>query len=64
MKIAAKLEKGDRFFLFYAGHGQNFEGSPAISCYDTTPDDKTTWHDVIDLMKTVKENGCEKILLS
>jgi hypothetical protein len=60
--IASKIESTDRFFLFYAGHGENINGVPHISCFDSDPVQDDSWHNLIDLMETINSSGCNKLL--
>lgn len=61
-KIVSKLDKDDRFFLFFAGHGTNYKGEPYISAYDSTnsADITKSWHNVREMLEVVNKTGCEK----
>ena len=58
--IASKLDKGDRFFFFFAGHGININSIPYISCYDTYPTDGDTLISIIQIIEMIGESGCDK----
>lgn len=61
-EIASKIESTDRFFLFFAGHGENFNGVPHISCYDSIPTKEDSWHNLIQLMEMINSSGCNKLI--
>ncbi len=39
--VSSKIEPGDRFLFFYAGHGQNINSTPHICAFDS--DDDSSW---------------------
>jgi hypothetical protein len=61
-KIVSKLDKDDRFFLFFAGHGMNFKGTPHISACDSANSVKEakSWHNVNRMLEIVNKTGCQK----
>jgi len=60
--IASKIEPDDRFFMFYAGHGENIKGIPHISCFDSDSSKANSWHSLMSLMQTINSSGCNKLL--
>ncbi len=60
-KIANKIDKDDRFLFFFAGHGENFNGHPHLSCYDSdTHDIGDSWHSLSKIISRINSSGCNK----
>jgi hypothetical protein len=62
-KVKNKINKEDRFFFFYAGHGKNYHGVPHLSCFDSN-DYKihNSWINVQDLIEKINSTGCNRSL--
>ncbi|MEX2410895.1 MAG: caspase family protein [Candidatus Paceibacterota bacterium] len=58
--ISAKLENDDRLFFFYAGHGENFDGTPHLSLYDSD-DLSDSWISIEELFNKINCN-CDRSL--
>jgi hypothetical protein len=61
-KICNKISKEDRFIFFFAGHGQNINGNPHISTYDTNPSFIDNWFSIEDIIKQVNDKGIKQSL--
>ncbi len=62
LDVKSKIGSKDRFFLFFAGHGENIGDLPHISCYDSQLGREDSWHNMIQLMKQINSKGCNKLL--
>jgi hypothetical protein len=62
-KIAKKIDADDRFFFFFAGHGENFNGHPHLSCYDSdTHDIANSWYSLSRIIEDINSTGCNRSL--
>lgn len=61
--IASRIEDGDKFFFFFAGHGENIKSVPHICCYDTYPSDYNTWISIIKTIETISASGCNRNII-
>lgn len=59
-QISAKLENDDRLFFFYAGHGENFDGTPHLSLYDSD-DLSESWISIEELFNKFNSK-CDRSL--
>ena len=62
-KIAKKFDENDRFLFFFAGHGENFNDHPHLSCYDSDAHDiGSSWHSLSKIIESINSGGCNRSL--
>jgi hypothetical protein len=60
-RLSGKIGDHDRVFVFFAGHGQNIDGTPYLSCSDSDADEGS-WHSSLKLIEIIASSGCSRAM--